>query len=171
VFAASLNIENSNFVDSPLIVPTLYNIGRQSLKLPRLYYEIGEDNTFDVITKMQQDAILKLKYNTTEIIPQQQTFANKVSIITKETPAMSQTYAIINNDDVLEHVSYNYNRSESNLNYSDLSTVKNATISNSLPQLLTSIKSDNNMNALWKWFAIFALLFLIIEMLILKYFK
>ena len=171
VFAASLNAGNSNFMDSPLIVPTIYNIGRQSLKLPKLYYHIGENNTFDVNTTMQQDAILKLKYNDVEIIPQQQTFSNKVSGTTSETPEMAQTYAITNNNETLEHISYNYNRSESNLNYQDLSSVKNSSISNSLPQILTNIKSDNNINALWKWFVIFALLFLLIEMLILKYFN
>ena len=171
VFAASLNTQNSNFIDSPLIVPTLYNMGRMSLKSPKLYYYIGEDNNFDVTTNMQQDAILKLKFENTEIIPQQQTFSNKVSVTTDETPEIAQTYAITNNDVILEHISYNYNRLESNLSYQDLSAIQNVSLSNSLPELLTTIKSDNNINALWKWFVILALLFLIIEMLILKYFK
>ena len=171
VFAASLNTQNSNFIDSPLIVPTLYNMGRMSLKSPKLYYYIGEDNNFDVTTNMQQDAILKLKFENTEIIPQQQTFSNKVSVSTNETPELAQTYAITNNDVILEHISYNHNRSESNLSYQDLSSIQNVSFSNSLPELLTTIKSDNNINALWKWFVILALLFLIIEMLILKYFK
>ena len=171
VFAASLNTQNSNFIDSPLIVPTLYNMGRMSLKSPKLYYYIGEDNNFDVTTNMQQDAILKLKFENTEIIPQQQTFSNKVTVTTNETPEIAQTYAITNNDVILEHISYNHNRSESNLSYQDLSSIQNVSFSNSLPELLTTIKSDNNINALWKWFVILALLFLIIEMLILKYFK
>jgi hypothetical protein len=171
VFAASLNSQNSNFIDSPLIVPTIYNIGRQSLKLPKLYYNIGEENSFDVNTIMQQDAILKLKLDAVEIIPQQQTLSNKVSVVTNETPETANTYAITNNNEVLEHISFNYNRSESNLRFQDLSSIQNATISNSLPELLTNIKSDNNINALWKWFVIFVLIFLIIEMLILKYFK
>ena len=171
VFAASLNAENSNFIDSPLIVPTIYNIGRQSLKLPKLYYNIGEENSFDVNTIMQQDAILKLKLDAVEIIPQQQTLSNKVSVVTNETPETASTYAIANNNEVLEHISFNYNRSESNLRFQNLSSIQNATISNSLPELLTNIKSDTNINALWKWFVIFALIFLIIEMLILKYFK
>lgn len=171
LFAASLNAENSNFIDSPLIVPTIYNIGRQSLKLPKLYYNIGEENTFDVNTIMQQDAILKLKLDAVEIIPQQQTLSNKVSVVTNETPETASTYAITNNNEVLEHISFNYNRSESNLRFQDLSSIQNASISNSLPELLTNIKSDTNINALWKWFVIFALIFLIIEMLILKYFK
>lgn len=171
VFAASLNAENSNFIDSPLIVPTIYNIGRQSLKLPKLYYNIGEENSFDVNTIMQQDAILKLKLDAVEIIPQQQTLSNKVSVVTNETPETASTYAITNNNEVLEHITFNYNRSESNLRFQNLSSIQNATISNSLPELLTNIKSDTNINALWKWFVIFALIFLIIEMLILKYFK
>ncbi len=171
VFAASLNAENSNFIDSPLIVPTIYNIGRQSLKLPKLYYNIGEENSFDVNTIMQQDAILKLKFDAVEIIPQQQTLSNKVSVVTNETPETASTYAITNNNEVLEHISFNYNRSESNLRFQNLSSIQNATISNSLPELLTNIKSGTNINALWKWFVIFALIFLIIEMLILKYFK
>jgi hypothetical protein len=171
VFATSLSSENSNFIDSPLIVPTLYNIGRQSLKLPKLYYTVGDENVFDVNTTMQQDAILKLKFGESEIIPQQQTLSNKVSIVTKEVPEIAQTYAITKNDEIIEHISFNYNRSESDLNYHDLSLVKHASLSSSLPQILTNIKSDANMNALWKWFVIFALLFLIIEMLILKYFK
>jgi hypothetical protein len=171
VFAASLNTQNSNFIDSPLIVPTLYNMGRMSLKSPKLYYYIGEDNNFDVTTNMQQDAILKLKFENIEIIPQQQTFSNKVGVTTNETPEIAQTYAITNNDVILEHISYNYNRSESDLSYQDLSSIQNVSFSNSLPELLTTIKSDNNINALWKWFVILALLFLIIEMLILKYYK
>ena len=48
VFSSALNNKNSNFNNSPLIVPTLYNIGRQSLQLPKLYYTIGNDNTFDI---------------------------------------------------------------------------------------------------------------------------
>ena len=36
VFTASLNETNSNFINSPLIVPTLYNIGKISLKFPAI---------------------------------------------------------------------------------------------------------------------------------------
>jgi Aerotolerance regulator N-terminal len=171
VFTAALNSANSNFKNSPLIVPTLYNIGRQSLQLPKLYYTIGEVNIYDVDTVLQQDDILKLKSAALEIIPQQQTFSNKVTINTSETPNISGIYGISNNNSVLKRVSYNYDRIESNLNYLDLSTIENVNISKSLPQVFNTIKSETNVSMLWKWFTIFALLLLIIEMLILKYFK
>ena len=171
VFSSALNNENSNFNNSPLIVPTLYNIGRQSLKLPKLYYTIGNGNTFDVKTTMQQDDILKLKSNTAEIIPQQRTYNNKVTVNTSETPDQASIYAISNKSEVLEYISYNYNRDESNMEYLNLDIIKNAEIKNSIPQLFNEIKSETKVDELWKWFVIFAIMLLIIEMLILKYFK
>src|SRR5690606_23064259 len=37
LFTAPLNDKNSNFKNSPLIVPVLYNIAKNSLKLPELF--------------------------------------------------------------------------------------------------------------------------------------
>ena len=171
VFSAALHQSNSNFKNSPLIVPTLYNIAKQSFKIPELYYTIGKENVFDVETKMQQDAILTLVNNNTNIIPKQQYFNNKVIINTSDTPNNAGTYIIQNKNEAIKNVSYNFNRNESDLTYKDLSKFKHAKISNSITKVLESIKSDTKINALWKWFVIFALALLIIEMLILKFFK
>ncbi len=171
VFSSALNIKNSNFINSPLIVPTLYNIGRQSLQLPKLYYTINKENTFDINTIMQQDDILKLKSSTIEIIPQQRTYSNKVTVSTNETPDIAAIYAISNNTEILEHISYNYSRNESKMSYLNLGIIKNVNIKDSIPQLFNDIKSETNVNELWKWFVIFAAMLLILEMLILKYFK
>jgi len=171
VFAAALNINNSNVINSPLIVPTLYNIGNQSFKLPKLYYLVGQENTFDISTSLQQDDILKLKTADIEIIPQQRTLTNKVILTTMETPSVAGIYNVVNKNEELEKVSYNYNRNESVLNYHNLNALGNIDTISSIPEVINSIKSATNINALWKWFAIFALIFLIIEMLILKYIR
>ena len=172
IFSSALNDDNSNFKNSPLIVPTLYNIGKQSLKIPKLYYTIGQENTFDVSIKLQQDDILSLNLNDVNMIPQQQYFNNKVAVTTNETPATAGIYSINSKAQVIENVSYNYDRDESNLTYQDLSSLTSeATISDSITEIFDTIKSDSKVNALWKWFVIFALLLLIIEVLILKYFK
>jgi len=171
IFSAAISEENSNFINSPLIVPTLYNIGRQSFKLPQLYFTIQNENTFEVNTTIQQDDILKMSLNGSEIIPQQRTFTDKVVITTQETPDLAGTYNVNNKTITLEQVSYNYNRLESDLRYHDLSTLNHTNIGNSIPEVINQIKSDTNINALWKWFVIFALILLIIEMLILRFFK
>ncbi|MDO5970177.1 BatA domain-containing protein [Flavivirga aquimarina] len=171
IFTAALNNENSNFINSPLIVPTLYNIGKHSLKTPNLYYTIGQENTFDVDTQLQQDDILSLVNNGINIIPRQQYFNNKVVVSTSKDPSIANTYTIKNKNENIKNISYNYNRDESNLTYRNLSPSKNITVSDSIIEIFNTLKSDTKINALWKWFVIFALALLIIEMGILKYFK
>ncbi|WNH09712.1 BatA domain-containing protein [Thalassobellus suaedae] len=171
IFTSALNNENSNFKNSPLIVPTLYNIGKQSFKTPELYYTIGKNNTFDVSTQLKQDAVLSLTTKVINMIPEQRYFNNKVVIKTSEAPNDANIYAVKNNNSTIKNVSYNYSRTESDLVYKDLSNIKNIILSNSISKTFDTIKSDTKINALWKWFVIFALALLIIEMLILKYFK
>ncbi len=168
-FTAPLNKDNSNFSNSPLIVPSLYNIGRQSFKTTQLYYTIDRVNNYMVETNITQDDILKLRLNDQEIIPQQQTFNNKVAITTEALPNVAGIYEITNNNAVLEAVSYNYNRNESMLTYHNVEANTIISVTNEVPALLNQLKSDININVLWKWFVIFALLMLILEMLILRF--
>jgi hypothetical protein len=171
VFSAALSQNNSSFKNSPLIVPTFYNIGKNSFKIPELYYTIGQENTFEVETQMQQDAVLSLKKGNINIIPRQQYFNSRVKISTSEEPETAGSYAIINKNETLKNVSYNLSRDESTLIYRDLSSFENVSISNSVRDIFDNIKSEANVNALWKWFVIFALALLIIELGILKFFK
>jgi len=171
VFTSALNSENSNFKNSPLIVPTLYNIGKYSFKIPEIYYNIGKNNSFEVNTQLQQDAVLSLVNETANNIPEQRIFNNKVQIKTSETPNTAGIYAIKNKTETIKNVSYNYGRTESKLVYTNLSHIKNMHLSHSVADVFDTIKSDTKINALWKWFVIFALAFLLNEMCILKYFK
>ncbi len=171
VFSAALNEDNSNFKNSPLIVPILYNIGKQSLKVPQLYYTIGQENTIDISTQLQQNDILTLVVEDESVVPLQQTYTNKVELKTNEYPNIAGIISVNKKEDTLQKLSYNYNRNESDLSYYNLSDFENAETSNSVASAIDDIKSITNVNELWKWFVIFALAFLIIEMLILKFFK
>ncbi|WP_296379312.1 BatA domain-containing protein [Winogradskyella sp.] len=169
LFTSAINSKNSNFKKSPLIVPALYNIAKQSLEIPKLYYSIGNANTIDINTTIGQDAILSFEKDGKKTIPLQQTFSKKVSLITGDYPKSSGIINVMNNTVLLKKLSFNYKRNESNLTYYNLSNNNNYTIDTSLSSTIETIKSNASINALWKWFVIFALVFLIIEMLILKY--
>ncbi|WP_179344844.1 BatA domain-containing protein [Winogradskyella ursingii] len=171
VFSSALNSDNSNFKNSPLIVPVLYNIGKQSLKLPQLYYTISEPNTIAITTVLGQDDILTLATENNSVIPLQQTYSKSVELKTEEFPNQAGILKVMNKDEVLQNLSFNFKRDESQLNYHDLSSVTNVTVDSNLATTIESIKSNTNVNALWKWFVIFALAFLLIELLILKYLK
>ncbi|CDF79446.1 N-terminal double-transmembrane domain protein [Formosa agariphila KMM 3901] len=171
LFSSPINSEGSNFKSWALIVPTFYKMAVQSLQHPKLYYTIGTQNTFDIDISLNQDDIISIKNEQEQFIPQQQYFNNKVSVITTDRPETSGIFSIENKLKPIKNISYNYNRSESDLMYQDLSPLKNVTISDSIPSLFDTLKSNTKINELWKWFTIFALAFLIIEMLILKFFK
>jgi hypothetical protein len=170
-FSSALNTSNSNFKNSPLIVPVLYNLGKQSLKLSQLYYTIGQPNTIAINAILGQDDILTLSSEETSVIPLQKTYSKSVVLETDDYPNKAGILEVNNKDQVLQNLSFNYDRTESNLNYYDLRALNSAIVSTSLSSTINTIKSSSNINVLWKWFVIFALVFLIIEILLLKYLK
>ncbi|MFD2550813.1 BatA and WFA domain-containing protein [Bizionia sediminis] len=171
LFTSPLNKTNSNFSEYDLIVPTFYNIAQQSLKTARLYFTIGEENSFDVPVAMQADGVLTLHYNEQTTIPLQQYFNNKVTITTTDIPDVAGFYQVQDKQNPISTVSYNYARAESKLSYQNLENLEQVQVSSAINTAFDTIKSDTKINALWKWFVIFALVFTCIEMLILKYFK
>ncbi len=171
VATAAFADENSNFKNSPLIVPTFINMAQQSLPLPELYYEIGKQNTYAIPVKLTQDEIIQLKDSIGSFIPLQQTKANSVEITTTDNPSDAGNYIAENGEIFLEYVAYNYPRSESRLNYADVDDWDGINAHKTVSQLFETIASDNKINAFWKWFVIFALVFLLGEMLILKFMK
>lgn len=170
-FASAINVDNSNFQNSPLIVPVLYNIGLQSLELPKLFYTIGRPNSIAIKAVLGQDDILSLHANDGSVIPSQKTYSKSVVLETQEYPENDGIYTIKNDDENLQNISFNYGREESNINYLNINSLNNIKTETSLSKTINAIKSNANVNALWKWFVIFALVFLLLEILILKYLK
>ncbi|RZS93643.1 vWA domain-containing protein [Aquimarina brevivitae] len=171
VFTASLSKGNSNFKNSPLIVPTLYKIGKLSLKVPEISYTIGKTNVFEVPISLSQDGVLRLESKDESIIPLQQSLPTKVRLTTDDVPTKAGIYAIMNDGKPIQYLGYNYDSSESNLQYHSLTTNATYQVYDSVSDLFEEIKEDATINELWKWFVIFALVFLLIEILLLKYLK
>jgi hypothetical protein len=170
-FTASLARSNSNFKSSPLIVPTFYNIGASSLKIPKLYYVIESHSKVDIPLKLTKDNILKARKGDYEFIPQQESFANKVSLSFSENPSEEGIYSLMNANTHLRNLSFNHAREESRLLYSDLNNLPAASKNESITSFFDRIQKDNSIDELWKWFVILALLFMGIEVLIQKYLK
>ena len=168
---AAINLQNSNFQNSPLIVPTFYNMAKQSLALPKLYYEIGKQNLYSISVSLKQDEILKISDSLNTFIPLQQSKKNQVNIATENNPSNAGNYSITKDDIVIDKVSYNFDRQESILTYSNPNNWDNTNLYNNVGDLFDNIALDNKINSFWKWFVILALLFLLIELVILKFYK
>ncbi|WP_425237285.1 BatA domain-containing protein [Ulvibacterium sp.] len=169
-FTTSISSENSNFKNSPLIVPTLYNMGSNSLKLPELYMWMDGRIQVDVSTALQKDEILKVAKDNYEFIPLQKSSANKVSLTFQENPDTDGIYRIHKNGETLKTISFNYPRAESELNYLDVNVLSESSNASSISSFFDAMEKDSSVKELWKWFVILALLFLLVEILIQKYF-
>ena len=120
---------------------------------------------------LPQDDILKIESENGSFIPLQQNFNSKVQITTNELPQLANNYVVKNENQELLKLSYNYNRDESELTYQNISQLENITINNQVSSFFKQMQQDNSITDLWKWFVIFALLFLCIEILLLKFLK
>jgi hypothetical protein len=169
--AAPLKKENSNFVNSPLVVPVFYNIGKQSLQLSKLYYTVGNRTTIAINKQLAKDEVLTISNIQTSFIPLQQTLQNSVKITTTNQPIEAGFYQINQQKNILKNIAFNYSRKESLLNFLDTSTIDTKTFSTSVKNTLENINNENKIQWLWKWFLVLAIVSLLVEILILKFFK
>jgi len=171
IFSAPLNSENSNFTQSPLVVPTFYKMAISKIKTPSLYSYIGIENKITLPIIANNDEIVKLRSDKLSFIPQQKSSIGDIEITTNELPHIPDNYSVELEDKPLMAISYNVSTDESNMNYADLDNTKNFQQIRDLKQFFISEGYVDEKNTFWKWFVTFALLFLIIETLLLKYFK
>lgn len=156
-------------------MPVFYNFGKLSAQQPQLYYRIGENNKIDIPTKISKNQVLKLKRNNKEFIPLQQSYTTKVSIQTKEQPKEQGFYEVINDSQTIENLAFNYSKSESLLNFLNISELikenPNLSYSSSVEDVFQKNLEKNKVTWLWKWFLALAIVSLLFEILILKFFK
>ena len=171
LFTASLSTENSNFKNSPLIVPTFYQIGTSSLKLAPLYSILGEVVNIDMAVSLSDDTILKVVNEDYEFIPRQQALSNKVSMTFDDDIQEDGNFGITQNDTYLRGVSFNYARKESKLNYTNIDTIKGAENINSITSLFDSLEKEGRIQEHWKWFAVLALILFFLEIVIQKFMR
>ncbi len=173
--SSPLNLINSNFINSPLVVPVFYNFGLQSVHFSKLFYRIGVENKIDVTTQLKKETVLYIKNNNSHFIPLQEIHQNKVVLTTKEQPLLAKNYYITKKKDTLQFVAFNNPKEESTLQFLKIHPLaknkKNISFSTSVKGVFQKIKQKNKVQWLWKWFLSLAIVSLLLEILILKFFK
>jgi hypothetical protein len=168
LFTAALHSSNSNFQQSPLIVPTFYAMAVLKQKTAQTNFTIGQADQVLLDAVMDKDAVVTIKNNSSEFIPIQQVVGRKIKLNCTDYPATAGNYDICSASKKLEPISFNYNRSESKATASklQLDQYKQA---NSIESVIDSWKSNTNDSELWKWFVLLALLFVLLEVFIQKF--
>lgn len=174
-FSSPINSETSNFANSPLIVPTLFNIGQNSLQISRSNYILQEENTIEIEKKINKDEVLSISKNSESYIPLQQSFANKVRITTSNKPNEPGFSQVLFKTDTILTLAFNISKEESNLDFIDTNDLEKANSNikmyNSVKDLFGEINEKNEVQWLWKLFLVIAIVSLLLEIFILKFFK
>ncbi len=171
VFAAPINLENSNFQQSPLIVPTFYKMGINNQNNGINAITIGNNNPFLVEATLSKDEILKVQNETETFIPVQQILNDKVKLTFNDFPEQAGNFGIYNKNERLQNISFNYNRTESDLAQANEDAVSDYKTIDSIETVFDTLQTDRTDSQIWKWFVIFALLFLVTEMAIIRFVK
>ena len=172
VFASPLNSDITNFKQSPIIVPCLYNIAKQNSSISKADYIIGATNKINIIsTQQSQEDVLQIKGGVEQFIPLQQIYKDYVQITTSDLPKTAGNYSVYNKDALLSNLSFNYTTKESILEYVEIKKSENININNSVSTYFSQAKAVFEITELWKWFLIFALIFIGIEIILLKFLK
>ena len=171
LFSSALNSKNSNFSSSELIAPLFYNMGYFSINTNNLYYKIGLNHKITFKHKIIKDKVISIKDSINEFIPIQRSYATNSEIELNHYPSLSGHYNVIYNSNNLGILAFNNNSDESRNIYSNPDIISEIQVNDSLIKLINETKSKTNSTPLWKWFVIFALILLITEIFILKYFK
>lgn len=171
VFSAPINKVNSNFQNSPLIVPTFYNMAQNSGKMGISAITIGENQTLLLDVVLSKDEVLSVRNADSDFIPMQQVLNNKVKLSFGDYPEVAGNYSITKGNEVLKNISFNHARTESNLSLQNKSVLKDFTETESVGTVYSDIKSERTASELWKWFVVGTLIFLLLELLIQKFVK
>ena len=170
-FASAINKSNSNFQNSPLIVPTFYNMALGNDTNDKLAFTISENETKIIEAAIKKDEVVTIANETHSFIPMQQVITNKVKLNFGDYPEKAGNYSVNQKDKSITLLSFNFPRNESDLTLQSTLNIDNFTKINSVEEVLNDLHSKRTDTVLWKWFIIATLLLLLIELLIQKFVK
>ncbi|OHX66999.1 hypothetical protein NH26_11915 [Flammeovirga pacifica] len=188
-------LQNNYFASTPLL-PNYSNFGRHALFVPVMYrmailsktqsdklsYKFDEKNLRVRIDGLEKGVIYKLRKGEIEIIPSQKVNADVLTLKLPSDDMEAGSYEIIKDgeDKAIGYIAFNYAKGESQLEaYSSselsqkLETFKNVRVYDNLKadSFQQVFKENNIAQPIWKYFLYTALLFLLIEMAIIRFWK
>lgn len=179
LFSSALEIESSNLSKHAIFVPTLYNMALQSIEYVKSNYSTNDKEVI-IKTTQRSESPLKIVNQGQEIIPPQQSRSGQTILNLSSLNLKAGHYQVLQENKQIAYISLNYNRKESNpitFTYPELKEIaqkKGITLSyyeEEQDRLMNRIATIEEGTPLWKYFIIFALVFLGIEVALLRLLK
>lgn len=176
--ATDLANENSNLAKHPVFVPLMYKIAFASTKEQPIYYIASKDN----VLESQKIALganesLKLVADNFEVIPELRQTNGKTLLYVADQVKKAGYYELKKADSTLAVIAFNDNRTESDMHYNTGAEVKElfgkepvAFLDPKSDSIASAVASKNNGTELWKLCLILSLVFLAIEIVLVRFY-
>lgn len=181
VAASPIQPEASNFVQHALFVPTVLRAAELSRPTGRMDATIGEDNLLSISgINMPSDATFTFKRVGSDagFIPRHRPARGGIEVFYGDTKTLAGNYELTLGDSVVATVGLNYSRAESVLDAYDNESwtaaleaaawPRYALVASNLDTISKTIEELDEGKRLWLNFLILALVFLVIEVLLIK---
>lgn len=162
-----------------IFAPMVYNCAVYKKNNQPLYYTIGKDNLLELKNENSNgESVYKLSNGKNEFIPENRSVGNTVLLRVNTTLPSDGHYTIAANNKNLGIAAFNFDRTESNLKFADKAELKNIfsqknqlVLDNTRANLAAEVKQIKDGILLWKLCVILSLLFLLIEVLLIRFWK
>lgn len=182
--AVSLNSTFGNLARHAIFVPTLYKMALNSVLNTALFYTIGKDEVIELTGinhKAENIIVLKNEKLKTEIMPEIKWEQGNTKLYVYNQIQNAANFDVLLENQKVASLSFNFDRNESDLNFlnkTDLEQLiekngwRNVAVLEAMSgNLAQTIQKLNKGIQLWKWFILFTLVFLGIEILLIKFYK
>lgn len=183
-FASQFGKDWTNFADNALFVPIMYKVAMLGGQMGRLSYTLGVDKDIlinDLTAFSDGDVRIRDAQGNFEMIPMVEMRNNRALIRLYDELPGAGFYTVNKGDEVIETTAWNDSRKESKMKFLDREEVDKLLKDKGL-NVLAVMKADeihsNDMmemmvrrSMLWKSFIILALISLLIEILVLRFWK
>lgn len=179
VSMAPLSVDYNDLVlKAEVFVPMIYKMAIAQSTGQKLSYTIGKDRVIDMEQVTQADMVYEIEGNES-FIPSQRNLGNKVILSLNDEVKEAGFYDVVLNEEQKATIAFNYDRRESNLTTltaEEIGSMAERTGAVVLDESQTNdfskyIAEKDQGKPLWKYFVIAALIFLLIEILLIKFLK
>ncbi|XHR97579.1 hypothetical protein ACFJIV_13500 [Mucilaginibacter sp. UC70_90] len=178
ICAVPLNEEFSNLSRHALFVPVLFRMALLSGHDQLLFYTLGADESFEMQpVQTTEKQLLKLSKGDQNIIPDVKQQEGTTLLYVSDQLREPGIYSLKKQDSTLAALAFNDNRAESDMSYFTATDLEKL-LPNAKPLLtagnssLKSVVAESNFGTqLWKLCIILALIFLLAEILLIRFYK
>ena len=181
IFAAPLEDAYTNFHRHALFVPVMYKMAFESKSITNPLYYTTQRSVFDVqIAEQEQNKVFKLKREQEEIIPAQHLTSRSLMLDVPAYTLQPGFYSLQAGDSTLQQLAFNHPASESIPEQVALDELTESASELGHVSVLNDAVAVNNASEmqanfgsvmLWKWTLLLALLFLLCEVLLIRFWK